>query len=84
MKQCKFCGVAEDLPHPYRHKFVGEDTPEALQETPGDQQGADPSLPIDPVLRIALIDKGILTADDLAEAQSKINVVDGNTVISSS
>lgn len=35
------------------------------------------AFPFDPVLRQALIDKGVITADDLTEAEGKINAVTG-------
>ena len=36
---------------------------------------ASPQWPFDPVLRQALIDKGVLTPDDLSEAERKIRAV---------
>jgi hypothetical protein len=36
-----------------------------------------PAHPFDPVLRQALIDKGVLTPDDLRSAQDKIDAVTG-------
>lgn len=36
-----------------------------------------PRYPFDPVLRQALIDKGVLTPDDLRDAEAKILVVSG-------
>jgi hypothetical protein len=34
-------------------------------------------MPFDPVLRQALIDKGVLTPDDLRDAEAKIMVITG-------
>jgi hypothetical protein len=34
-----------------------------------------PAYPFDPILRQALIDKGVITPQDLADAQAKIEVV---------
>lgn len=81
-KLCIFCDHPIDN-HPFRHPFTAGDDPFAVTSlrsdpgTPGKQQGNAPPLPIDPVLRIALIDKGILTTDDLAQAQSKVEIVQG-------
>lgn len=36
-----------------------------------------PSMPMDPVLRQALVDKGILTPQDLRDAEEKIHAVTG-------
>lgn len=37
------------------------------------------SFPFDPVLRLALIDKGILTPEDLTAAEAKIITLGGDT-----
>lgn len=47
-------------------------TPQRGSETP-----PPVAFPFDPVLRQALIDKGVITADELRDAESKIRVVTG-------
>lgn len=48
-------------------------TPQAASQ--GHQPPAFPPMPFDPVLRQALIDRGILTPEDLQEAEAKIRAV---------
>lgn len=50
--------------------YVNPTTPEALQS-----QVIEQAWPFDPVLRQALIDKGVLTVDDLKAAEQKIRAV---------
>lgn len=78
--KCQTC----NKPHPWddgtmpQHPFndgslVGSAVlraPETVVQTPF-------AHPFDPVLRQALIDKGVLTPDDLRDAEAKINVVTG-------
>lgn len=40
---------------------------------------AAPSLPFDPVLRLALIDKGVITPEDLTTAEKKIVTLGGGS-----
>lgn len=69
--RCTVCGnFADD--HPYRHAFtttqndLRENTPPPLPKKP-------PSvLSTDIALRLALIDKGVLTADDILAAETKL------------
>ncbi len=70
------CSVCQK-PHPWpdgtmpRHPFNGIQAPEAPSA---------PAHPFDPVLRQALIDKGVLTPDDLRQAEAKINVITGRVL----
>lgn len=43
----------------------------------GSEDASRPAMPFDPVLRQALIDKGVLTPDDLRDAEAKIMVITG-------
>lgn len=56
-----------------RHEFNGP----LKVEKPKTVVGAAPQWPFDPVLRQALVDKGILTVQDLADAEAKIRAVSG-------
>lgn len=38
------------------------------------------SVPFDPILRLALIDKGIITPDDLADAQRKMSAMNAEVL----
>jgi len=49
--------------------------PDTQQASQGHPPPAFPPMPFDPVLRQALIDKGILTPEDLREAENKIRAV---------
>jgi hypothetical protein len=79
--------------HPFRHPINVNGTipsTETFGKTPPDRLGGSghpipprdahvnvQTMPFDPVLRQALVDKGILTPDDLREAEAKIRVVTG-------
>lgn len=89
MRQCRTCGNPED-DHPYRHPFVAEtdhlSSDGLTQEQPKDSastgHGNHP-LPIDPVLRIALIDAGVISVEQLQAAQAKASITQQGVVISS-
>lgn len=79
---CQMCNHPQNN-HPFRHPFtpiggVGVDTsflnnPKEEEQQP--QHVSAPQTPFDPVLRQALVDKGILTPDDLTEAEKKISII---------
>jgi len=63
-----------------RHPFRPEGSTEGWQTVPEAPQTPNPptpmpAYPFDPILRQALIDKGVITPQDLADAQAKIEVV---------
>lgn len=88
---CKTCGKShpyEDgtVPkHPFNNGSLsfadtfGRKLPDGSRAMPGDKEPVQEAVglqwPFDPVLRQALIDKGILTPDDLIEAEKKIRSV---------
>lgn len=89
---CETCGHYGPLDqvkvwHPFRHPLAlpGEDTPNPFSKKKPAQQQEAPmvsgpvvsSMPFDPVLRQALIDKGILTPQDLRDAEQKISAITG-------
>lgn len=66
---CSTCGQAYDPDrlqetHPYRHPVNGP-----LQAQPKDDT---PQFPTDPILRLALIRAGVITAKDLTEAEEEL------------
>lgn len=65
--------------HHFRHAFKAAGDPSSPFSRPqSDEQAATVVRgPFDPVLRQALIDKGVLTVDDLRNAEAKILVVSG-------
>jgi hypothetical protein len=78
---CVRCGHTAD-DHPFKHPFQtdGETDMSWLNKNRDvarkvKQAAAIPSMPFDPVLRQALIDKGILTVQDLRDAEEKIRAV---------
>lgn len=64
--------------HPYRHPIIsmGESSPAPDSLVPEDVHSAAP-FPFDPVLRQALVDKGVISVEDLIEADKKIRMVSG-------
>lgn len=87
---CTTCGNSKEWheanPHVH-HKFndgslpvsatFGKRRADGSSGPPAEQQGTEvPSpWPFDPVLRQALVDKGILTSQDLVDAEIKIRVI---------
>lgn len=75
---CKNSGPGDPSTwHHWRHKFKGN-----WQKPNGGETGTVTvapglAMPFDPVLRQALVDKGILTAQDLEEAEHKIRMISG-------
>ena len=64
--------------HPFRAKGSsgGLSAPQT-DEKRDDVRVTTPAFPFDPVLRQALIDKGVLTPEDLQYAETKIRIVSG-------
>lgn len=58
-----------------RHPFNGLTSSEPAQDV--DVKPVPARWPFDPVLRQALIDKGVLTIDDIRDAEAKILMVTG-------
>lgn len=89
MRTCRTCGQPEE-PHNFRHPFVSTDdaySPDGLKKQQGDSGPSNAgvhSLPIDPVLRIALIDAGVITVDQLDAASKKVQVTQQGVAIGSS
>lgn len=90
--KCETCGhtgsaSATAAWHPFRHplKLLGESPANVFSKKPQQDETlpetgtpvVQSSMPFDPVLRQALIDKGILTPEDLREAEVKIRAVTG-------
>jgi hypothetical protein len=89
---CANSGPADDVPswHSFRHPLKtaeAVDVPNVFGKKPVSSSGqadAGPqvslvqsSMPFDPVLRQALINKGVLTPQDLRDAEATIAVVTG-------
>lgn len=89
---CGQSGPAEgkDLWHPYQHPVKTENDREVpnvfnkQRPSPERQNGAEAqvsvvqsSMPFDPVLRQALLNKGVLTPQDLRDAEAMIAAVTG-------
>lgn len=88
---CQVCDKPEDEHVDTRHMFTPQgtrvDTTQFARKRPkgddeGDDKGATRRIPMgytqtpfDPVLRQALIDKGVLTIEDLEIAQRKIGIM---------
>lgn len=78
---CKTCGNPPDN-HPYRHPYndgsvswsqtvqMAADGSQATTEPPQPMSGL-----LDPVLRQALVDKGVITPEDLRAAEDKIRAI---------
>jgi hypothetical protein len=83
---CGMCGVPEEGHEGRRHPFTpegvdaGTDWLKQKQTTPEASAAPQPqmsSFPFDPVLRLALINKGVLTPDDLTQAEQQIKAIGG-------
>jgi hypothetical protein len=75
-EKCTTCGRTRvwHQENKSRHAFNGK-----LGQTPMRPQVKAAPWPFDPVLRQALIDKGILTPEDLTAAEAKIRAISGVT-----
>ena len=74
--RCTICGNFED-DHPYRHAFTlvtGD-----LREKPAEPKRREPPTVVstDIALRLALIEKGVLTTDDILAAEQKLGLRPG-------
>lgn len=84
---CRTCGNSGDSGqveawHPFRHPLNVFGVAGPLNAKP-EPEGITPEAmpwPLDPVLRQALIDKGILTPDDLRAAEEKIRSITGHVM----
>ena len=70
IETCTVCGKPKDN-HPFRHAFASTFTGNTLKAAPKEEpEDSTPSRDIqlggDPVLRLALIRRGIITPDDLS------------------
>jgi hypothetical protein len=76
---CRSCGntrVWHEQHHP-RHPFVMNGP--ALLHAPDDAvpQTSHVDLPFDPILRLALVNNGIITADQLSQAEKDFRMING-------
>lgn len=73
------CGVCGDPPteHARIHPYVppGHSLPPSTFSRDRRVPASKPTVPFDPVLRQALLDKGILTVQDLRDAEEKVLAV---------
>lgn len=71
---CSICNQTEEWhkEHQPKHAFQAEGgrIEAAIYEQPG--QPKPSRIPFDPVLRMALINKGVLTVDDITEAEQQL------------
>ncbi len=72
---CKVCGDLEN-DHDRIHPFTPQDSflPSSVFRNKVGEQ-TDIKLPFDPVLRQALLDASVVTADDLRAAQAKVEAI---------
>lgn len=72
--RCPTCGQTREWHEANnpRHSFGGK-----LGQTPMRPQVKAAPWPFDPVLRQALVDKGIITPEDLTAAEAKIRAISG-------
>lgn len=81
LEPCATCGRPHGGDYQPVHPFRSKGSPVVLKPSKdenGDGVVARPvRMPFDPVLRQALIDKGVLTVDDLHDAEAKIMAVTG-------
>ena len=74
---CSTCGNSydPDFPvktHPYRHPIDGPLIEQKAQQEAELASEAAARLPSDPILRLVLIEKGLISVDDLNEAEAKL------------
>lgn len=83
---CSLCSVPRDAHGGRRHPFTSPGTEpstswlgprkgQVVPNLPGVQVSHAPQAPFDPILRQALIDKGVLTPEDLTAAEKKVYAV---------
>lgn len=79
---CNNSGVGDpDSWHPYRHSYKGPWRPASSPESdPHPMPGTPmtPGMAFDPVLRLALVNKGLITVEDLQQAQAQMLIITGN------
>lgn len=73
---CNNSGIGDPRDwHHYRHSYRGTWQPLSSPQTPATSGVGTPlRVPFDPVLRLALIRKGVITPDDLKAAEEEIKV----------
>lgn len=76
LQLCRICGSPRDSHGDRIHPFTPPGVP--VDQTflrPRQQQAGQSNLPFDPVLRQALLDRGILTPADIREAEVKVQMI---------
>lgn len=77
---CTMCQRPEDGHAGVRHPFTPLGVVQRLEgpDTAGFvQQTAAPDMPFDPILRMALINKGVLVPQDLTDAERIVTAISG-------
>lgn len=80
--KCTVCGRTADEPHDFQHAFTT--TPNDLRDKPAPEppRRTTPSvITTDIVLRLALVNKGVLTTDDLRAAEVQLGIGPGMAVV---
>lgn len=76
LELCKICRVPRDAHGNRIHPFTSPSGEvDASFIRPPRQEPGRSNLPFDPVVRQALLDKGILTPADIAEAEVRVNMI---------
>jgi hypothetical protein len=82
---CQTCNHLGPDGHNFRHPFTPLGGMAPPLQTPADPTptgtGVPAPWPFDPVLRMALITKGVLTVDDLRKAEDTIRATNGQVVV---
>ncbi len=74
---CATCGRPHGGDYQPRHPFRSEGSALVWEPPKGDVTAKPSRFPIDPVLRQALVDRGVITPQDLKDAEAKIQAVTG-------
>jgi hypothetical protein len=77
---CTMCNRPEDGHLGMRHPFTPPGVAQSLEgpeKTGSVKMAQAPDMPFDPILRMALINKGVLTPDDLTEAERIVTAISG-------
>lgn len=81
-RQCNNSGVGDPRDwHHWRHSYKGPWRPASSTETPAQPIPGTPMTPnmaFDAVLRLALVNKGLITVQDLQDAQAEMYAITGN------
>jgi hypothetical protein len=85
-KQCNNSGVGDPRDwHHWRHTYKGPWRPASAPQNdaqPVAGTPATPDMPFDAVLRLALINAGVITIEDLQQAQAQMFAITGNIPMS--